>query len=53
MQIKAVPHFDVLATKQKIKIPLPRTHFCVQEGHLRKINFKAFCSTKNQSDDQK
>jgi hypothetical protein len=46
MQIKAVPHFDVLVTKQKIKILLHRTLFCVQESHLVKISLKAFCSTK-------
>jgi hypothetical protein len=46
MQIKAVAHFDVLVTKQKMKILLHRTLFCVQESHLRKISLKAFCSTK-------
>jgi len=47
MQIKVVAHFDALVTKQKIKILLHRTLFCVQESHLRKISLKAFCSTKN------
>jgi hypothetical protein len=49
MQIKAVPHFDVLATNQKIKILLHRTLFNVQESHLRKISLKAFCSTKTRA----